>query len=396
MPKAEQSFDGIATRFLPNVFDARYGTARVKFAQSALVPSRIFDDTTLWASHTGSTRTLFVSGGVESDGKYHLDAHTAPQIATKAGESRHAIQLDQISSNQYRWDTRVDLALGAVTPDEVANTISALLRAPEGRTENQLREDYRTAFPRATAAFGRGFSIDSLAVTPAALGTASVMMRISFHPELMKPTNPALASYLDKYLGPAKYHFQLLDRGAGNAVVFDIVGRDRAMTLRYRIEGGKLVSLLGPPRAWSDSLTLLADLTVKVKFFTVGFHELSTDFVISNTTSGNVHERGWSVVAQREPKWDLPLITERLIRSPLHRPFEGQGALFKLAVREGDGTPQTMFERRTRLDVQESAIMRFIGSLASHALGDLDGAVEDQEHRFLHDGLTALAADLRR
>ena len=46
--------------------------------------------------------------------------------------------------------------------------ISTLFRSAEGRTESELRDDYRAAFPRATAAFGHGFSIDSLRVTPSA------------------------------------------------------------------------------------------------------------------------------------------------------------------------------------------------------------------------------------
>ena len=40
--------------------------------------------------------------------------------------------------------------------------------------------------------------------------------------------------------------------------------------------------------------------------------------------------------------------------------------------------------------------MRFIGSLASHALGDLDVRVEAEEDRFLRDGFVALQADLAR
>ena len=68
--------------------------------------------------------------------------------------------------------------------------------------------------------------------------------------------------------------------------------------------------------------------------------------------------------------------------------------MFRLAVRDDAGA-QNVFERRARLGVQESAIMRFLGSLSSHAIGDLDGAVEEQEHRFLHDGLAALQADFR-
>ena len=134
----------------------------------------------------------------------------------------------------------------------------------------------------------------------------------------------------------------------------------------------------------------MSDVSLKVKVFTVGFHGMVSDFVISNTG----HDRAWTIVAQREPKWDLPFLTERLIRSPLRRPFEGAGAMMRFAVRDTAGG-QTVLSRRVRLDVQESAIMRFLGGLASHALGDLDTRVEQEEDRFLHDGFVALQADLR-
>jgi hypothetical protein len=68
--------------------------------------------------------------------------------------------------------------------------------------------------------------------------------------------------------------------------------------------------------------------------------------------------------------------------------------MFRVAVRDSAGM-QSVFARRTRLDVQESAIMRFVGSLASHAVGDLNEKVEIEEDRFLHDGFAALQADTR-
>lgn len=392
---ADQMLGAYATRFAPNVYDARYNTARVKLAESALVPSRIFDDSSVWTAWPSATsRVLLVAGAPGSDGKYHFDTRASLAPITRVGEARHIIALDQVGSNQFRWNTRVDLGGGNITPDEVADALEALLRAPEGRAPHTLRAEYRGAFPRATAAFARGFTLDSVAIgmPGTAGGPTTVMLRFAFDPQTMKAAFPKLAEYLDKYLGPAKYRFTITDRGGGQ--LFDVVGRDRAMTIRYRVSQGKLVSLLGPPRPWPDSLTLVADVSLKVKFFTVGFHELNTEFLISNTTSGNVHERAWTVVAQREPKWDLPLITERLIRSPLRRPFEGQGSSFRLVVRDSAGGP-TLFGRRTRLEVQESAIMRFLGSLASHAIGDLDEGVEQEEHRFLREGLLALQTDLR-
>jgi hypothetical protein len=209
-----------------------------------------------------------------------------------------------------------------------------------------------------------------------------------FRPDLMRPSYPELARYLDKYLGPAKYHFVLSDRSG--VALFDVAGANRSMAVRWRVQQGKLTSLFGPPRPWADTLVLTSDVTLKVKLFTVGVQGMVSEFVITNTG----HDRGWTVVSQREPKWVLPFITEKILRSPLHRPFEGPGSMLRFSVRDSAGT-QTMFSRRARLDVQESTIMRFVGSLASHAVGDLDTRVETEEDRFLRDGFAALQADLR-
>ena len=385
-------FDAFATRFAPNAYDARYTVARVKLGQSALVPSRIFEDTSVWSARpNASSRLLYVAGTMGPDGRYRLDTRPSLPPAARAGETRHAVMLDQTSPNQYRWDTRVDLAIGTMTPDEVAMAFNTLMRGAEGRAEKEFRDDYGTAFARTSAAFGRGFALDSVSITPSATGT-TVLLRFGFHPETMRASYPMLAAYLDRYLGPAKSRFVLSDRAG--VPLLEEMGRDHWMTVRYRVHEGRLVSLLGPPRPWPDTLVLNADLSVKVKLFTVGVHDLVTEFVNSNTSSGNTRERAWSFTAQREPKWDLPLLSERLIRSPLHHPFEGQGALFRMSVRDSAGG-QTIFTRRTRFDVQESAIMRFLGGLASRAMNDLDDRVEIEEHRYLRDGFIALQADLK-
>ncbi|MEP6493668.1 MAG: hypothetical protein ABJF01_13380 [bacterium] len=384
---ADQLFDAFASRWNQVDVSPKYEIARVRLAQSALVPSRIFGDSAVWESRSSPTlRTLLVSG-TTVDGRYHLDTRPSFTPTIRPGDTRHTISLEQVTPSAYRWDTKVDMAVGSISADEMSLLISTLLGAAEGRGERELRDDYRAAVPRAMAAFGRGFSIDSLHVTPGALGTTSVVIVSGFHPELMTPAYPALAGYLDKYLGPAKYHFAIADRSG--VALFDVLGRDRTITVRYRLQQLKLTSLFGPPRAWSDSLVLTADATLKVKHFTVGFHSLVTDFVISNTG----RDRAWTVIAQREPKWDLPFITERLIRSPLHRPFDGAGAMLRFGIRDSAGT-QSVFSRRTRLDVEESTIMRWLGSLASHAVGDLDAKVEVEEDRFLRDGFVALQADI--
>ena len=387
--KADQLFEAFASRFNSVELAPRYEAARLKLAQSALVPSRIFDDTTVWDSRpTPTTRFVLVNGTTAAAGHYRLEGHAALLPAARVGDTRHAIALEQLASNVYRWSTNVDLSIGSITAENVSVLISSLLKSPEGRAEHEIRNDYRAAFPRAMAMLGRGFVVDTIRTGPGGAGTTNVLLTLSFHPDLMKPVYPALAQYLDKYLGPAKYHFALADRSG--APLFDIAGRDRAINIRYRVQQGKLTTLSGPPKPWADSLLLTSDVSLKVKIFTVGFHSLLTDFIIEN--SGR--DRGWRVVAQHEPKWDLPFVTERLLRAPLRRPFEDVGALFRLSVRDSVGG-QSVLARHVRLDVQESAIMRFLGSLASHAMGDLDAKVEIEEDRLIRDTFTALQADVR-
>lgn len=397
---ADELFGAFAARFDQVELGPKYLVARTQIAKSALVPSRVFDDSTVWDARPSATRRVMYVSGDLVDGHYRLELHAPLTPATRPGDSRHTISLDLLAPSVYRWDTNVDMGIGTITAEDVSRAIQALLRAPEGHTETQLRQDYAAAFPHAGAVWGRGFSIDSLHVAAGALGTTSVTVSIGFHPELMRPAFPDFAGYLDKYFGPAKYHFVLADRTG--APLMDCVGRNHLFTLRYRLQQGEFVSLFGPPRAWpaSDSLELTSDMSMKIKVFTMGFHNLITDFVISNAG----HERSWTIVARREPSWDLPLVTERLLRTPLQRPFEGAGSMFQVAIVDGnDGrggdaagaATQTLIARRTRLDVQESAILRFLGSLGSHAVSDLNARVEVEEDRFLRDGFVALQTDLR-
>jgi hypothetical protein len=384
---ADQVFEAFAARFNAVELAPKYESARLRLAQSALVPSRVFNDTAVWEVRPSPALRLLYVNGTTAGSHYRLESRPSLVAGARIGDTRHTISLEQLESSVFRWDTNVDLSIGSISAENMSTLISASLRSPEGHTDKEMRDDYRTALPRTTAVLGRGFSLDTLRIAPGGAGTTNVSLTMNFHPDLMRPVYPLFAAYLDKYLGPAKYHFALTDRGG--APLFDVVGRERAMTVRYRLQQGKLTSLNGPPKPWPDSLLLTADVLLKVKIFTVGFHGLLTDFVITNTG----RDRGWTIIAQHEPKWDLPFVTERLIRSPLRRPFEGPGALFRLAVRDSAGA-QTVMARRARLDVQESAIMRFIGSLASHALGDLDTKVEVEEDRFIRDIFSALQADL--
>ena len=385
--RADELFGAFASRFSSVERSRKYDAARVRLAKSALVPSRVFNDTTVWSAQpSGSTRLLLIQGAYRN-ARYQLDAHPGLAAITRPADSRHSIQLERVDESSYRWETKVEFGIGTVSAEDVGALFSTVLRSADGRDDRDLRVDYRGAFPHAAAAFGRGFSIDSLRAVPTGPGTTSVTLVLGFHPERMRPAFPALADYVDKYLRPAKYRLTLIDRSA--AVMFDVIGADRRLTIKYRLQRGKLVSLYGPPRPMPDTLQLHADASIKVKMFTVGFHNLVSDFTITRTP----RERAWTIVSQREPEWDLPLATEHLIRSPLRRPFEGSGALFRLGVRDSAGG-QTLLTRQARLSVQESAIMRFIGALGAHATSELADQVERERDRFLCEAFAALREDI--
>jgi hypothetical protein len=127
-----------------------------------------------------------------------------------------------------------------------------------------------------------------------------------------------------------------------------------------------------------------------VKVFDVGWHDLTTDFIIGRSE----RSRSWLFIARTEPQWDLPLVTARLIRTPLRRPFQGAGSTFEIAVIDSAGG-QTVLARRARLEVKESAIMRFLSSLVGRVFDDLDASVEQEEADFVRELIGAFQQDAR-
>jgi hypothetical protein len=137
-------------------------------------------------------------------------------------------------------------------------------------------------------------------------------------------------------------------------------------------------------------MQLNGELAMKVRRFTVGFHDYHADLAVIATD----HERAFSIVSRQEPQWTLPLITEHLIRTPLRRPFKGSGAQFRIGFRDSAGV-QTILSRRLHLEVQESLILRFINRLAGATLGDWVGKAEEQQMEWLQQVFDGVVADVR-
>jgi hypothetical protein len=349
----------------------------------------VFDDSAAWTAMTGNVRLLEVFGTV-SDGRYTMKARSSVPAPARPGDGRHVTSLARLSDNEFRWETTVDYAIGSVRPGDVATVISRLFAAGEGHTEREARAQLAASAPRTSAALGSLFTLDSLKPTTLADGSTAVTVGIAINSAPLRHRLPAFAEYIRKYVEPTSYHVVIADRAA--VPFIDIAQRDGYITIRLRTEGSTLVPLTGATRPIPDSLLVLADFRAKVKIFHVGFHDLVMELV--NQSQGE-RERSWVVTAHREPKWDLPLVTARLLRAPLRRPFTGEGALFRIGVRAGDDGGPTVIMRQSHLTVQESGILNFLNSLGNTAMSDFEGAVEREQNIWLRELFLALRDDAR-
>jgi hypothetical protein len=386
---ADQLFGALADRHTNPVRSAKYEYARLRLTRSALSPSRAFDDTAAWTVIAGPVRQL-ESVGTFTDGHYVISSRHGVPAPARPADTRHLTTLSHLTDGEYRWDTTVDFALGGARPAEIGSVASRLIAAGEGRTERDLRADIASSAPRTSAALGTLFSLDTLRPTLLADGSTAVTLGIAVHSERLKPRYPAFAEYVKKYADPARYRLLLTDRAG--VPFLEMVGRDRFLTIRLRTQHGRMVPLAGPARPMPDTLLLNVDFKVKIKIFNVGFHDLQLDFV--NSARGD-QERDWSVTARKEPQWNLPFITARLLRAPLRRPFSGEGSMFHMGVRSGEGNAPTVLVRQSRLFVQESSILNFLNSLSSTAMDDFGGAVEKEETAWLRELFAAMREDAR-
>lgn len=387
---ADNAFAAFAFRFYTPQRDQKFALARTRMGRYALIPSRLFEDSAIWAAMVpDSVRALYVQGALTDRG-YQFTARQSAAYPDHVGDERHFLQLSRLGprgSDDYEWITHVDHGIGPVRARQAGDAIGTIFTAFEGVAGPALVANARTTFPRTARHLGQLFAIDSIRTTALADGSTAFALHVAITPDSLRARYPWFATYLDKYVMPSRGRFQLTDRSG--ATYADIALRDGRWTTRLRARGGRLVSLAGPPRPMPDSLQLRIDATAKFMIFRVGFHDLVGDFSIER----GEHTRAWVMQFRHEPKWDLPLATERLIRSPLRRPFEGRGSELRLAVRDDLGN-QAMSVRQIRIAVRESAIMRWLGGLGATAFGDFTGSSEVEENRFLYEMFAAMRLDV--
>jgi len=385
---AELLFTSSSFRFYAVNREPRFEHARSRLGKQALTPSRLYNDTSVWngMSAADSSRTVSVVG-TYANARYNLLTRRDPSYPEQLGDSRHIMRLRKVGHDQYDWLTTVEHAIGTVKPEEAARAMVALLTAFEGRTAAELRADVRGTFPNGSRALGTLASIYSLHTAQDADGATLLTLGIGIHPERLGTAYPDFAKYVRDYVGPANWRITLRDARGGT--FFD-ARQDRSLiTVRLRSRNGQLIPLEGPPRPVPDSLTMTVDFSGKFGIFRVGYKKLVGDFTIERSEN----EVAWMMRFRKEPDWILPLASRQLIRSPLRRPFHGRGSEFRIAIRSMPAR-QTVIARLATTTVQESAILRFLGSLGAGAMSDYSGKSEEQENRWWYEAFSALRKDV--
>ena len=384
---ADEFFYSVGSRFTNIQRPQRVLRARSQFGHYALTPSGVYNDSSVWLSIGPDSARLFGDEGAFSVDRYIVNArlgNTPPDALT---ESREIVRLRKLSENEYEWFTNVEVALGHVGAVDIANVLAAVLSAGEGKTSAAIRANYSSNFPRTGAALGRLFTIESLTATPDNEGATTFDIAIKLTPDILKATMPHYAAYVDKYFSKGKYRVTLTDQSG--ARWFDASAENYYMHFRVRSKGGHFAPLEGAVRSMPEALTIHIDMSMKIMLFTVGWTGMVGDFQIINTP----HERGWAMKFAKEPQWHLPPTVGTLLKSPLHRPFQGQGIPIRVSIRDNPGA-QTILNRRFALVVQESGILRFLNRLSGTAVGDFLGPSEREANRFNADAFNALRQDV--
>jgi hypothetical protein len=381
-------FGALGARHADVARNAKYEYARLQIASGALVPSRVFADTGVWTRRSADVR-LLETQGTFVNGKYSLASRVDVPAPRRPADGRHVITLSRLSENEFRWETAVDFAVGSIRPADLALVLARLVASAEGKSEQEARAELAASAPRMSGALGQLFSLDSLRPTRLGDGSTAVTLVVRLHSDRLRRRFPAFGDYVRRYVDPLRYRVVVADRNG--TPFFEVSAADRQVTLRLRTCKGELVPLSGPMRPMPDTLALLVDFKARIKHLGVGFHGLRMELV--HVRQGAA-ENSWAVTARREPEWDFPLATARLIRAPLRRPFAGEGSLFRIGVR-GDGTGPTVIVRQIRLFVQESAILRFLNSLSGTAFSEFEDRVDQEENAWLREVFAGMRADVR-
>ncbi len=318
---ADEFFYSVSYRFTNIQRTPKLIRARQQFGHYALVPSGVYNDTSVWMAYgtPPDSSRIFADDGYPTATQYIVVPHSSTEPPRSLAESREVVKLKHLGGDEYEWFTNVDVAVGHVGAEDVMNVLAASLRAGENRPSSAVRADYRTYFPRATALLGRLLSLDTLSTLTDSQGATTFDIAIRLTPDTLARYMPAYAKYIDKYVRTGHYHIVVRDRAG--VPWFDASADDYWMHFHVRSRDGHMAPLTGPVRPMPSDLKIELSLRMRILFFTVGFWKMTGDFNLIRIP----HERGYAIRFSEEPEWILPPTVHFFLKTPLARPFQGRG-----------------------------------------------------------------------
>jgi hypothetical protein len=387
---ADELLATLATRFGPIRREPSFEALRPRLLRGALTPSRLHQDPTVWTASRGAERTLVVAGAPDPGG-YLMGLRPDAPLPSRAADYRASIDLVAHGPGEYEWRVKDELAVGGVRGQGLSDCLTDLFRAAEQQSEARVREEIQRALPRASAAFGRLFRLDTLRLEPPlesepqAAGTlATVVTRVV--PDGIRGAYPRFASYLEKRTLPMRARVET--DAVDGARYWEVEAKDDLLKLRLRVHRGDLTPLSGPVRPLPERLRVKSAVWVKSGPFRAGFHDLLADVRLTREAG----EKGFTASFTHPPDWDLPFFVQPFLGGPLGRPFQGEGSLLRYAI--VDGSP-TLLVREYRLAVKENWLVRWLGGMTGGLVNEFRAGAEAEADRFYQECLTALREDVR-
>jgi len=383
--QAEDLLTTLAARFGPTERDPAFEATRPKLARWALIPSRVFDDSTVWTASRGDSREIgFV--GRSGGSRYQMAVRGTPPPPKAPAEYRGDWRLERLRPGEFEWMAREELAVGGVSPTVLSRTLTALFRSAEAEPAGDAAARVRRELPRTAAALGRLLTLDALAVTHDSDGATRVRLTVSMHTARLRPQAPQYVKYLDDVIVPSRLTATAFDDQGTKW--WDLAARDARFTIQLRVHGGDLAPLDAPPRPIPGRLRVRTALSSKTGAFRTGVHDLDVDVELVR----RLEERGFVARFRKPPNWDLPFLVPLLLRPALRRPFEGDGATLSFAA-VAPGNEATLLTRHYRVAVKENWILRWLGGFAASAVNQFRRG-EAEADRFSAEALLALRDDV--
>jgi hypothetical protein len=376
----------LADRFGPIDREPGFDALRPKLAAASLVPSRVFEDASVWRTWGDGWRAVELDG-YTSVGLYRIGARAESLPARAPGQYRGRVQLRKIDGGRFEWSVSEDLAVGPTRPSDLAGALDALFRGAEQSSEASARAAIASTVPRTSARLGLLLRLETLALSRDARGATSVHLAVRLTPAGIRGFAPHYAAFLEKYAKPIRASLAVAD--PEGATWWTLAAADGLWTIRLRVRDGSLVPLEGlSERRLPGRLRATADYATQMGRFKVGARRLAADLALTRARA----EKGLSARFLEEPDWQLPFLAETLLDDPLRYPFEAPGSEIEWAARE---TPDgTLFTGLYRARVRETWILRWLGGMVGNAVTEFRRGAEREADQYHRECLLALRDDL--